>query len=242
MIEVLLRHTPRLLRRYRPRQALQFLFAQTWYTFWSVSMLILFVLPLAALVLDWRIAQVHYLDFLGHSLPMTGAAALIWLWSRPWHVPAGVRLTWRGVVLHAARWVIVLSALVQVVLRVKKPYMITKKGVGGDGAALPLGLVAPYIAMAVLPLAACWYYLTVYGSGPTAGNLLFALQDALVFLLVLAFVVVQEVLAATDGEPRLAVRLRRQARTLTTTGLLAVALVATAIASGHPLWTAISLV
>jgi cellulose synthase/poly-beta-1,6-N-acetylglucosamine synthase-like glycosyltransferase len=240
MIEVLLRHTPRLLRRYRPRQAMQFLFAQTWYTFWSLSMLTLFVLPLAALVLDWRIARVDYVEFLAHSAPVTVAAALIWLWSRPWHVPAGVHLTWRGVVLHAARWVVVLSALVQVVLRVKKPYMITKKGVDGDGAPMSLRLVAPYIAMVVLPLAACWYHLARYDGGPTAGYLLFALQDALVFLLVLAFVLAQEIRTAAAGEPRLSTRLRRQARPLTMTISLGTALLVTAVASGPAVWTAIS--
>jgi cellulose synthase (UDP-forming) len=240
MIEVLLRHTPRLLRRYRPRQALQFLFAQTWYTFWSLSMLILFVLPVAALLLNQRVAEVHYLDFVGHSLPMTIGSALIWLWSRPWHVPAGVRLTWRGVVLHAARWVVVLSALVQVVLRVKKPYMITKKGVGGDAAALSLRLVAPYIAMAILPLVACWYHLAVYRSGATAGYLLFAVQESLMFVLVLAFVLLQEIRVVPDGELRLAVRLRRQARPLLTTALLGAAMVATAVACWRPIWTAVS--
>ncbi|MCK9895816.1 glycosyltransferase family 2 protein [Frankia sp. AgB32] len=238
MIEVLLRHTPRLLRNYRPRQAAQFLFAQTWYTFWSLSMLILFALPLGALTLDWRVSRVHFPDFLAHSLPLTVVAALIWLWSRPWHLPAGVHLTWRGVVLHAARWVVVLSALVQVVFRIKKPYMITKKGVDGEGAALSLRLVTPYLAMVVLPLVACWYHLVVYGSGRTAGYLLFALQDSLVFLLVLILILRQEIIDAAGNEPQLAARLRRQARPLTTTGLLAVALVATAGACWVPLWTA----
>ncbi|KJE22364.1 glycosyl transferase [Frankia torreyi] len=240
MIEVLLRHTPRLLRQYKPRQAMQFLFAQTWYTFWSLSMLILFTLPLISLCLNQRIAKVHYLDFVGHSFPMTAMAAAIWLWSRPWHLPAGVRLTWRGMVLHAARWIIVLSALVQVVLRVKKPYMITKKGVDGDGNAISLRMVAPYIAMVILPLAACWCYLAAYGPGSNEGYLLFALQDALVFLLVLIFVILQEVRATPGGSSQLTVRLRRQAAPLLTTAVLAVATAITAAACSMPIWGALS--
>ncbi|KPM57040.1 cellulose synthase [Frankia sp. R43] len=240
MIEVLLWHTPRLLRNYRPRQAVQFLFSQTWYTFWCLSMVTLFALPLAALCLNWRIATIHYLEFVVHSLPLSAVGAGVWWWSRPWHVPRRVRLTWRGIVLHAARWVIVLSALVQVVLRVKKPYMITKKGVGDDAGAMSLRLVAPYIAMVVLPLAVCWFHLAVYDAGATAGYLLFALQDTLVFLLVLGFVVAQEVRAAPGGGAPFAVRLRRQARPLLATGLLAAAAVVTAVACWPPIWDAIS--
>jgi len=235
MIEVLLRHTPRLLRRYRPRQALQFLFAQTWYTFWSLSMLALFAVPLLALSLNRRIATVHYLDFLAHSVPLSAAGALVWLWSRPWHVPGNVRLTWRGIVLHAARWIIVLSALIQVIGRVKKPYMITKKGVGRGPESLSLRPVAPYIAMVVVPLAACWGYLAAHRSGPAAGYLFFALQDALVFLLVLAAVLVRE---AADGGP--GARRRRYAKPVATIAVLTVATTATALASAGPIWTAIS--
>ncbi|OAA18307.1 glycosyl transferase [Frankia sp. EI5c] len=242
MIEVLLRHTPRLLRRYRPRQAVQFLFAQTWYTLWCLSMLALFALPLAALCLNTRIARIHYLDFVGHSLPLSAVAAGIWLWSRPWHVPSGMRLTWRGMVLHAARWVVVLSALVQVVLRVKKPYMITKKGVGDDAGALSLRLVVPYVALVLLPLVTCWFHLLSYDSGPAAGYLLFALQDALVFLLVVAFVLAQEIRLAPGDETPLARRLRRQRRPLLTTGVLAVATAVTAAACAQPLWAAVTAV
>ncbi|OHV36755.1 cellulose synthase [Parafrankia soli] len=240
MIEVLLRHTPRLLRRYGLRQAVQFLFAQTWYTLWSLSMLILFALPLLALCLNQAIAKVHYLDFLAHSVPLSVASLLIWWWSRPWHVPTGIRLTWRGIVLHAARWIVVLSALVQVVLRVKKPYMITKKGVGGEAGAVSLRPMAPYVAMVVVPLAACWTYLTVHHAGGRSGYLLFALQDSLTFLLVLSVVILQEGRLSGDGGTPLAVRLRRAAAPLAMTGLLTAVTVATAIASWHPIWAALS--
>ena len=42
--------------------------------------------------------------------------------------PGGVRLSWRGIVLQTARWPVVLWALINVVLRVKRSYMITPKG------------------------------------------------------------------------------------------------------------------
>jgi cellulose synthase (UDP-forming) len=83
MIEVLLFHTPRLLWRHRRRQAIQFLFVQTWYACWSLSMLILFALPPVSLVLDTPVAHASYIDFIFHSFPVAGMAGVIWYWSRP---------------------------------------------------------------------------------------------------------------------------------------------------------------
>ncbi|MHA6785936.1 glycosyltransferase family 2 protein [Pseudonocardia saturnea] len=184
MIQVLFSYTPRLVRRYTPRRAFQFLFVQTWYTFWSLSMLILFAAPLLALVADEPVARVTYWAFLLHILPVAIASSLTWLWSRRWHLPRGVRLSWRGILLHVARWVVVLSALVQVILRVKKPYMITAKGLRGSAPPpFPLAAVMPYLALIGLSLAACWFYLLVHGGGPRQGYLLFALKGALIFWL-----------------------------------------------------------
>jgi cellulose synthase (UDP-forming) len=129
MIQVLLKYTPRLLHRYTLQQAFQFLFAQTWYTFWSMSMLVVFMSPLVSLVLNRPISNVSLFAFLSHSIPAGFVGTGIWWWSRSWHQPR-VGLSWRGIALHMARWVVVLSALAQVILGVKKPYMITAKGIG----------------------------------------------------------------------------------------------------------------
>src|SRR5207244_9736670 len=73
------------------------------------------------------IAHVNYGQFLLHFSLLTVIAFMIWVWSHIWHLPKDVNLSWRGITLHVARWPIVLSALVQVILKVKKPYMITVK-------------------------------------------------------------------------------------------------------------------
>jgi cellulose synthase (UDP-forming) len=128
MIQVLFTYTANCIKHYTPRQALQFLFVQTWYTFWSTSMFLLFMLPVIALFTNSSIAHENYWRFLLHISPMTDVAFMIWIWSHEWHQPEKLNLSWRGVVLHVARWPIVLSALVQVILKVQKPYMITTKG------------------------------------------------------------------------------------------------------------------
>ncbi len=184
MIQVLFTYTTRSVKRYTPRQALQFLFVQTWYTFWSISMLLLFLLPIIALLTNTSIAHVNYWQFLLHSSMLTDVAFMIWAWSHVWHQPQKANLSWRGVVLHVVRWPIVLSAFIQVMLKVKKPYMITVKGLQ-KGEKMPFSLSAhtPYFLLMGIALVACWFYLGVFGHSAAQGNLLFALQGALIFLL-----------------------------------------------------------
>ena len=183
MIQVLFTYTARCVKRYTPRQALQFLFVQTWYTCWSISMLLLFLLPIIALVTNTSIAHVNYGQFLLHSSLLTDVAFMIWAWSHTWHQPQKASLSWRGIVLHVMRWPIVLSAFIQVLLKVKKPYMITVKGLQ-HGAKRPFSLAAhtPYFLLMSVALAACWFYLGVFGHSAAQGNLLFALQGASIFL------------------------------------------------------------
>jgi cellulose synthase (UDP-forming) len=118
--------------------------------------------------------------------------------------------------------------------------MITRKGVGRVAETVSLRLVTPYITMVLLPLAACWCYLARYGSGSAEGYLFFALQDAVVFLLVLAVVLIRETAALSTVDTPRSVRLRRNVKPVTTVGILTTATIATAIASWQPIWDAIS--
>jgi cellulose synthase (UDP-forming) len=196
MMQVLFRFTPRMVRHYTPRQALQFLFVQTWYVLWSMSMLVLFVAPLIALTADTSVSHVGLFEFWAHSLPAALVASGTWFWSRSWHEPRTVRLSWRGVMLHVARWVVVLSAFVQVILRVKKPYMITTKGIAqGTVPRLQLRTLVPYLALVGASLGACWFYLVVHGHSAAQGYLLFAVEGAALFWLLLAVVLTQDLRA-----------------------------------------------
>lgn len=201
MIQVLFTYTPKCLKHYTPRQALQFLFVQTWYTFWSTSMLLLFILPIIALLTNSVIAHVNYWQYLLHSWPLAIVAFMIWVWSHIWHLPKDFHLSWRGVVLHIARWPVVLSALVQVILKVQKPYMITVKGLQyGTKRPFQLAVYAPYFIMMSISLFSCWFYLIVYGQGPAQANLLFALQGTLAFMVVYIIALMKDLTEiAKDG-------------------------------------------
>ncbi len=113
MIQIFFGHTPRLIRRYTRGQALQFLFCQSWYTLWSISLAVLWALPAVALLVNEPIASVPIGRFLLYFLPVMLISTLMWCESRRWFQPGGVRLSWRGIVLQTARWPVVLWALDQ---------------------------------------------------------------------------------------------------------------------------------
>jgi cellulose synthase (UDP-forming) len=186
MIQIFFRHTPRLIRRYTPGQALQFLFCQSWYTLWSCSLAVLWALPALALVVGRPIASVSFGEFLVYFVPVVLTSTLMWLTARRWFQPAGVRLSWRGILLETARWPVVLWALVNVVLRIKRPYMITPKGKAAGTGPRPLSIFGPYIVLTALPLAAIWIFDATTGAGLVSGYYGLALGNAVMGLLVLA--------------------------------------------------------
>jgi cellulose synthase (UDP-forming) len=63
-----------------------------------------------------------------HFIPMFICSYLVWWAARPIMQPRKLHLSWRGVILHAVRWPIILLALLAAAFRVKRPYMITPKG------------------------------------------------------------------------------------------------------------------
>src|SRR5712691_3752185 len=200
MIQVLFTFTPKRIKYYTPRQTIQFLFVQTWYTFWSTSMLLLFTLPVISLFTNTPIARESYWRFLLHMLPISVTGFIIWLWSHPWHFPENLDLSWRGILLHIARWPIVFSAFIQVILGVQKPYMITLKGLQ-QGIKRPFSLAPhyPYFFLIGLSLGACWFYLTTVGRSDSQGYLLFALQGAVVLLLPFITALIKDITNMVEG-------------------------------------------
>ena len=198
MIDVLFRFTPRLIWHYTPRQAVQFLFVQTWYTLWSITMCLMFCLPSIALLSNTSISHTTFWDFTVHSFPQAAVAFIIWFWSKQWFRPRGLSLSWRGIVLHVARWPIVLSALIQVLLRVEKPYMITRKGVDqGRGRPFSLAPYIPYFVLMLGSVVTSWYYLASIRHSGAQGYLLFSLEGAVMLLGVYLVVLVCDIRTLT---------------------------------------------
>lgn len=186
MIQIFFQHTPRLIRRYTGGQTVQFLFCQSWYTLWSISLAILWALPAVALLVDRPIASVGVGQFFTYFVPVMLASTLMWCETRKWFQPGGVRLSWRGIVLQTARWPVVLWALINVVLRIKRPYMITPKGKTAAAGPHAITIYGPYIALAAFPLAAIWLFDATAGSSLIRGYYGLALANALMGAVVLA--------------------------------------------------------
>jgi len=128
MFQVLLMHTPKLLKSMPGKRKWQFLFAQTWYPLWSLSYLTMFLTPIIALVLNHNVASVKPESMLLHFIPLYACGFLVWLSARPIMQPRNLSLSWRGIILHAITWPIILRAIIAALFKVKKPYMITPKG------------------------------------------------------------------------------------------------------------------
>ena len=240
MIEIFLRRTPRLIRRYSLGQAVQFLFCQSWYTLWSVSLGLLWMLPAIALFAHRPIADVSVGEFLLYFLPVPLTSSLMWCSTRRWFQPVGLRLSWRGVILEIARWPVVLWALVNVVLRIKRDYMITPKGVAGQQGPRASSIYGPYIFLTALPLIALWYFHESAGTGGVRGYFGLALVNALLGLVLLKTTLVLEIreLATGPNGIRAAVRMRAGVVTcaLALLGCVAVSM----IAAWTPMLSAIS--
>lgn len=76
LMTLLLRYTPTYLGRLPWRLRFLFLLCQSWYALFALTMLEMYVLPIAALSFDMRFADVTYPAFLGHSLPSVGVMIL----------------------------------------------------------------------------------------------------------------------------------------------------------------------
>jgi cellulose synthase (UDP-forming) len=210
MIQIFFQHTPRLIRRYTRGQALQFLFCQSWYTLWSTSLAVLWALPAIALLVNRPIASVPVGQFFVYFVPVILASTLMWCESRRWFQPGGVRLSWRGIVLQTARWPVVLWALINVALRIKRPYMITPKGKAAGAGPRALSIYAPYIGLAALPLVAIWLFDSSAGSDMIRGYYGLALANALMGAAVLATTLVMDIkqIATSRSALRAAMRSR----------------------------------
>lgn len=194
MMQVLLYYMPRLIRKYNPKQAIQFLFAQTWYTFWSTSMVILFSLPNISLLINKPIAYMNFFEALVHFIPIPLTSLAFWWWSRRWFQPKNVNLSWRGIVLHIARWPIVFWALINVLLEVKKPYMITSKGKEiGEKRIINISNLLPYIFLLIFNIVSSFFYLFKWKESSSQGYLIFNLQNSLIILFLIFVVVLQNI-------------------------------------------------
>lgn len=235
MVQIFLQHTPRLVRRYTAGQAFQFLMAQSWYTLWSLSVAVLWMLPVVALLTGRPIAHVDLSEYLVYNLAVVLTSTLMWRWSRRWFQPKGIGLTWRGVVLEIARWPIVLWAVINVLLRIKRPYMITPKGDRAGKPAPGSRLYGPFVTLAGIALVAVGAFVAFAGPAPTQGYLALVLFNVLMVLALLVTVLSLEMRDLRRRVGGLAAALRLRGGSVLVVGLTAAASAAAVMAAWAPL-------
>ena len=172
MMQIFLTRMPKMAFKHTLRQTGEFFFAQSWYPLWAMSLASLWALPAVALLTDTTIAEVPLSQFFAYYLSVLATTTLMWWWTREWFQPRGLVVSWRGCVLELARWPVVLWAFVNVVFRVSKPYMITRKG-NSVAHALPSakGLYGPYMMLAALSLASIVVWHVFLGPTDSQGYL-----------------------------------------------------------------------
>ncbi len=238
MVQIFLQHTPRLVRRYTLGQAFQFLMAQGWYTLWSLSLAVLWVLPVVALLTGRPIANVSLFEYLTYNLAVVLAATLMWRWSRRWFQPSGIGLTWRGMLLEIARWPIVLWAVVNAALRVKRPYMITPKGARAGRPPSGARLYGPPIVLAELALGAVAWFQAGGGHTATQGYLALVMFNLVLVVMLLVTALALEVRDLRRRNGRLGTVLRWRAGSMLAVAAIATSTVAAMFACWAPLMEA----
>jgi cellulose synthase/poly-beta-1,6-N-acetylglucosamine synthase-like glycosyltransferase len=155
LFTILLRFTPLYFGKLPLRLKFQFAFCQLWYPLFSVIMLTIYLLPLAALFLDANMVGINYPDFFVRVsllwIILTGMG--LW-WSRQqWTRPVEARvLSWEGTLFLFARWpwslIGMIAAVRDWVRGSTLDFRITPKG--RDAAQpLPLRVLAPYVFLSI---------------------------------------------------------------------------------------------
>lgn len=143
----------------------------------------MFMSPLAALLLNRNALTVSPAAMLVHFLPVYGCGFLVWWAARPIMQPHNLHLSWRGILLHAARWPIILRAIVAALFRVKKPYMITPKG-GFAAMAPTVATYRPFLALGILSALSVVCASLFYGNHLLVAQVLFCLANALFMFII----------------------------------------------------------
>jgi len=155
LLTLLLSHTSRYLASLPPRLKFQFVFCQLWYPLFATFMLVLYLMPIAAVVFDMRYADVTYPDFVFHAIwPAVGATLMAYAikhdgFFRPRDAKV---LGWEKALFLALQWPWVLWGCTMAIRdRIAGGFVdfrITPKGQAAE-AQLPLRVLLPYAVLAL---------------------------------------------------------------------------------------------
>ncbi|MEZ4572161.1 MAG: glycosyl hydrolase [Thermomicrobiales bacterium] len=197
------------------------MFSELWYTWFALTYLALFLLPVIALLTNQPIVRVPFLEFLLFTTPITlvAVAALAWAYRRRWFKPGThFFISWRGTLLVMARWPIVLIALFNAIVSIlfrdgAFNYMVTPKGARAIRIWDMVRVALPFTLLGSVSLASTFLYVLYIAphsiQPEAAGYILFALISAALFTLLVGLALRDYVVANRRvGASRVNVALR----------------------------------
>lgn len=194
IVTILLSYLPNYYSKLPPKLRFQFIFSELWYPLFSLFMLVMYVLPIYALVKGESIVGVSYLEFILHFMPLPIGLILLarsWRdskWCRP--VDSKV-LSWEGALFLFVRWPwSLLGSLLAVRDSLASKFVdfhITPKG--SDAIKyIPVRAITPY---AVLSIASALPVLFVNDPGTAGGFYFFAATNAIIYAAIVVVILFQ---------------------------------------------------
>lgn len=194
LVTILLRYSPALVPQLPGRLRFQFLFCQFWYPLYSGIWALLFLMPVLALASGERFANVTYIDFALHYMPMSLVLlVMIYRWrASGWLRPADSRLlSWEEILFVLAKWpwslLGTLYAVRDFLAGSFVDFRVTPKGTGTVDP-VPLRVLAPYVAISAGSAAAA---LLFRSAGTASGFYIFAIVNAALYALLVLVILVR---------------------------------------------------
>jgi cellulose synthase (UDP-forming) len=187
LVRILLFHTPKQWGKLPSRLKAQFLFSQCWYPMFSLSMLLLYAMPIVALMRGRAWVDIRFLDFLAFfsATYISSVAILLWTLKTRLGRPSRFSLlfSWEAMLFPIVKWPWVLLGFFLAVLdRLSGSdfeFKVTpKQSSPSKGSGLRLRFAIPYIALslgAILPV------LMVTEPGNASGSYLFSSLNAFTY-------------------------------------------------------------
>ncbi len=193
LIVILLQYTPKYISSLPFKLKFQFLFSQLWYLFFSLMMLLMFILPIGALLADEPLVNIPYPYFFLYSAVLTVVLVVIAWRLRTFGVlrPCGVRiLSWEGILFLFARWpwslIGALTGVRDWFAGTISTFRVTPKG-SASVYSLPLRVLSPYIILSLTSSLA----VALLESRNAPGYYIFALVNCTIYTLLLIVILIR---------------------------------------------------
>lgn len=185
MSNLLVRHYPRLFRRFSALGRLHYLVAGTYYAGALATVMNLW-LPVLFLFAGVFAVEISVTAFLVHFAPFATVSLAIHLLVQRWYTHREERgIPWRAMLLERATWHIYLAGFLSGILGLRIPYVPTPKGAR---ASVPWRLLFPHLLLVGASVAAIAWALGTYHRLESGTGLMIALAAANALLLLPAIV------------------------------------------------------